>query len=126
MTEDRLDAIASDLQALCDKQAFEIARQREVIETWADIDRKSSARIEVLEKAIRALNERLPDLRVSMSGYSMVCGRGDDRRIVAKSPAPAGPSDKVGPIVARFMDDIFTIQDLVAAATSAVEPDARS
>lgn len=52
MTEDRLDAIASDLQALCDKQAFEIARQREVIETWADIDRKSSARIEALEDAL--------------------------------------------------------------------------
>lgn len=30
----------------------EIIRQREVIETWADIDRKSSARIEVLERAL--------------------------------------------------------------------------
>lgn len=35
----------------------EIARQREVIETWADIDRKATAQIDGLKKALAELLE---------------------------------------------------------------------
>lgn len=38
-------------------QADEIARLKQVKEDWHDIDRKSSARIEVLERALRELLE---------------------------------------------------------------------
>ena len=43
MTVEEMDAIASDLQDLCDKQAVEIARQREVIEAWFDVSAKPLA-----------------------------------------------------------------------------------
>lgn len=46
-----------DVAAMMSAQANEIARQREVIETWADIDRKAAAQIDGLKKALAELLE---------------------------------------------------------------------
>lgn len=49
--------VYSDLQDLCDKQAVEIARQREVIEAWFDVSAKAERRQIALETALRELLE---------------------------------------------------------------------